>query len=488
MALIQLPQQQSFGSGLGAGMGSGLASGISSLIDMKLQRLQDEQKVKTLEESLKPLVSPEKAALYARIGKDDPKVLGALLQQDFEAPGRQAYQQARFGQDVVPGIGAPEPTKAPMEAAQPQLEAPVPPEQLAQQAVSPAEPTAVAPAPQKPPVIPKKPAEKFTMANQLQSEITRMKEALPKVGPRYFDRLANEISNKEALLTKMVVNEQREKNAERRFEKQQDLAQQKHDLQKDKYYSDLAAQERKEKRLAQEKIDKENKPALEKIRSKAEAALMDKARFAEMERINNEGDLGSNAFNIFADALEHGLFGLGINLTSLQTADAQAMKKLSKDFIKNVKETLGTSRITQAEVQLYLSTIPNLMQSPEGRARVIKTNQYMNEIPVIKSRIANDLIEKNNGEIPKNFKGKLFKKMEPYLRELEGQIKGVTDEVKKNLAVQKKERVGLGEDLTKAFDQIATPGTPQQPQSKPPETLLGLEKARPFLKHIFPWI
>jgi len=488
MALIQLPQQQTFGSALGAGMGSGLAGGISSLIDMKLKRLQDEQKVKSLEESLKPLVSPEKAALYAQLGKDDPKVLGALLQQDFDAPGRQAYQQARFGQEGLPGIAEPEQTQAPMQPAQPQLEQPVPPEQLAQQAVAPAEPAGVAPAPQKPRVIPKKPAQKFTMADKLRREIAQMKTALPNVGAKYFDRLANEISNKEAMLTKLVVNEQREKNAERRFERQQDLAQQKHDLQKEKHMANLSAQDRKEKRLEQEKIDKKNEPALDKIRSKAEAALMDKARFAEMEEINNEGDLGSNAFNIFVDALEHGLFGLGVNLTSLQTADAQAMKKLSKDFIKNVKETLGTSRITQAEVQLYLSTIPNLMQSPEGRARVIKTNQLMNEIPIIKNRIANDMIEKNNGEIPKNFKGKLFQNMEPYLKKLESQIKGVNDEVKKNMAVQKKEKVGLGKDLEKAFDQIATPGQKEAPQGKAPETLLGLENARPFLKHIFPWV
>jgi len=515
MALTVLPSQPTAGYALGqalggglAGLGTGLGQGISSIIELKLQRMQQEQKQKNLESQLAPLVGPEKAPIYSAIGAENPQALASLIKMEAEAPGQQYYASVLAGMPEAAAIpGMPTTVAAPVEKP---LERPTEPTIPAVEASEMAQMSAELP---KVPTIKAAPKAAASTrpdeATKIRSDIDRMRNALVsgKLNPKQVERLSNLITRKEDTLSKLVINEKKEKAAQSRFDKKQKLNKEKFKLQEKKFMEQLSTQKRKEEKERQDKIDAKYSKELDKIASQSEAASIDKGRFLEMKRINEEGDLGSNGFNIFVDALEKGFLSAKIDLTSLQTADAQAMKKLSKDFIKNVKETIGTSRITQAEVLLYLQTIPNLMQSPEGRARIIETNLLLNDLKVKKFDIANDLIGKNNGKIPQNFTAKIQQKMSPYIKKFEKEIQGVAAKVKKNPALAKKLEAAkkkpkgiAGSIASRAYEELTTPPEqlipPAGPRTKAPETLLGLENIPGQLSRIaknipgrfFPWL
>jgi hypothetical protein len=62
---------------------------------------------------------------------------------------------------------------------------------------------------------------------------------------------------------------------------------------------------------------------------------------------------------------------LGIDdISALMTADSQEMQKLTGVFLEKMKSLFGAQMSAQ-EVQIFLKTIPSLMQSKEGRRRII---------------------------------------------------------------------------------------------------------------------
>lgn len=502
MAIIQLPQQRSamegLMSGLGTGLGSGISSGINNIVDLKLQNLVKQQKQKNLEQGLASIVGPEKAPLYAALGVENPQVLNTLIKEGMQTPSQRFYEETLAG-------------KPAQQTTEPQAPEIPGMQEVAQQLPQEAMQKEVTEMPvQKMPSIIKEPKEKalkpmvaqpkLDIASKLNSDIDRYKQAIAsgKLRPVQIDKLSKEITKKENTLAKLVINKEKEKSDQKKFERSQALKEESFKLQEKKHLSKLDAEERKEIREKQEKIDKKYTPELDKIINQAEASSTDKSRLLEMKRINEEGDLGSNTFNILVDALQHGPFGMKLDLTSLQTADAQAMQKLSKDFMKNIKETIGTSKITQAEVLLYLQTIPNLMQSKEGRARVIGTNLLLNDLKEKKADIANDIIKKNNGLLPDNFKLKLHEKMKPFVNKLQKDFKSVAKlaQAQQQTAIPEKkaESSGLISDITRGIGQIAGAHNPVTGAIEPvTETLIGKGLSalggavQPTLKRMFPW-
>jgi hypothetical protein len=62
---------------------------------------------------------------------------------------------------------------------------------------------------------------------------------------------------------------------------------------------------------------------------------------------------------------------LGIDdISALMNADSQEMQKLTGVFLEKMKSLFGAQMSAQ-EVQIFLKTIPSLMQSKEGRRRII---------------------------------------------------------------------------------------------------------------------
>ena len=152
----------------------------------------------------------------------------------------------------------------------------------------------------------------------------------------------------------------------------------------------------------QEEVSKETKPSYDEINKHAKAAKENNIRLGRMETLINEGKLDNPVYSSLLDAIGHGIFGAGIDLSSLHTADSQEFKKLSNDFVKSAKDYFG-SRLTDTDLKTFLKTVPNLSQTDEGKRRVINNLKRFNDVALLKRQAANEVIRENGGKRPRNF-------------------------------------------------------------------------------------
>ncbi len=77
--------------------------------------------------------------------------------------------------------------------------------------------------------------------------------------------------------------------------------------------------------------------------------------------------------------------------------EAQEAVKLVTDQIKGAKDTFG-SRVTNFDAQTYLKTLPNLLNSPEGRRRVLRDLKLINDINQMEAEGVLDIIDREGGQ------------------------------------------------------------------------------------------
>jgi len=181
------------------------------------------------------------------------------------------------------------------------------------------------------------------------------------------------------------------------------------------------AELRKISREEQKEINQETLPVYKETNKAAKAATESDMRLSRMEELNERGRLGIPIFNTFLKTLKKGVAGYGLDLTTLMTADAQEMEKLSTDFLKNVKDIFG-ARISQMEVQMFLQTVPTLVQNKEGRRRVIRNLRIFNEGARLRQKAMNEIIAENIGRRPRNLESLIEKRIKPQLDSLAQQM------------------------------------------------------------------
>ena len=79
--------------------------------------------------------------------------------------------------------------------------------------------------------------------------------------------------------------------------------------------------------------------------------------------------------------------------------DIEEFEKLSNDFVKNAKAVFG-SRITDADLRVFMQTIPTLMQTDAGKKKVIENLRSLNELAAIEAKAARSIIRENGGIAP----------------------------------------------------------------------------------------
>ena len=143
-------------------------------------------------------------------------------------------------------------------------------------------------------------------------------------------------------------------------------------------------------------------------------------RLDKMETTLEDGDLNSPATVAVLDTISS-IFKLDLHGAFL-TANSQEFIKLSKDFLKDAKKFFG-ARVTQGEINLFLKTIPNLLQSDEGKLRLIRNMRNFNESKKIKHKAMRDIIKENNGYSPRNLKSLVEKRTEKDTQRLAKEFK-----------------------------------------------------------------
>lgn len=161
--------------------------------------------------------------------------------------------------------------------------------------------------------------------------------------------------------------------------------------------------EEKLTREDQKEIRKEVVPYIKEIQDKASAAKENDIRLQKMENLINTGKLTNPLFATALKTLGKGIFGFGIDLSSLMSPESQEFEKLSTDFLKNVKDVFG-ARISNLEVEQFLKTVPTLIQSDEGKRSVIRNLKLFNEAAQVKRDAVKSLIDKYGSKLPFDFR------------------------------------------------------------------------------------
>jgi len=164
-------------------------------------------------------------------------------------------------------------------------------------------------------------------------------------------------------------------------------------------------QERKERFAREQESGKQMKEAHERAESLEESSL----RF---ERLNElfSPELESQFPPALMTAMltKHGeLTPLG---QSTLSPDAQEAVKLITDEIRGAKDTFG-SRVTNFDAQTYLKTLPNLLNTADGRRRVLRDLRIMNKINQSKTDGVLDVMDRYGpGEISYDKALNIFRK------------------------------------------------------------------------------
>ena len=169
-------------------------------------------------------------------------------------------------------------------------------------------------------------------------------------------------------------------------------------------------------------LDKDTKEFYKDTRKAAKSAEANDKRLQRMETLIDQGNLSFPAFAAALETLSKGIFGFGIDLTSITSADSQEFRKLSTDFLKEAKDVFG-SRLTDADVKYFLQTVPTLSQSDEGKRRVIKNLYNFNKAAQIRAKTMEDIIAENKGIRPRGLEGLVEKRAAPELDRLSEDFK-----------------------------------------------------------------
>lgn len=134
--------------------------------------------------------------------------------------------------------------------------------------------------------------------------------------------------------------------------------------------------ENKNRTAKEKEYFKFNEPKLAEI-SKAERTLK-----LENARYNRLGELFKDQEK-FPSTLLAGLFTKEGNLNDLAysqlSPSAQEAVKLIIDMTSGIKDTYG-SRVTNFDLQTYLRKLPSLLNTPEGKQRILRDLQTINQI------------------------------------------------------------------------------------------------------------
>lgn len=179
----------------------------------------------------------------------------------------------------------------------------------------------------------------------------------------------------------------------------------------------------KEAYAEQKASEKETLPYYKDIIKQAHAAKNNDKRLDRMEQLIKTSKLSNPTFASALKTLSKGIFGFGIDLSSLMNPESQEFEKLSNDFIREAKEIFGGGRLTDADLNAFLKIIPTLSLSNEGKLRVMENMRQVNEAAKIKENALKEIIKANGGKRPRNLELMVDEITQPQIDALADQFK-----------------------------------------------------------------
>ena len=117
------------------------------------------------------------------------------------------------------------------------------------------------------------------------------------------------------------------------------------------------------------------------------------------ELTNTPGELSGSSAASFVNFFQHLPGGIDVDLSGFLTPGSQEFVKLQTEFLRGVSKVFG-GRVAVQEMQAFMRGIPNLLQSKEGRQRVIKNLKAYYKGQQVYNDTAQEIIERNGGVPP----------------------------------------------------------------------------------------
>lgn len=362
MAIYFAPKEETFGEGFGKAVGGSLAQGISQrmqkIADMKMQdyamrqqmnmqqnqqRYQQQQQRQNNFQALSAMLPNMSEQQRLALSSADPAMLSKFVTQKLQQEGNVPLAQFMFN-----ALGGQQNAPDNQQPPQDQQETPSDAVQGQQQSMQ-----------------GEQPVQPFQGMN---------KQGQPKITPEMLAALPrNDLMAGAKFMQKGIEGQKKEQRA-------------------------LTASQ--EKKLMT--FHKEQLPYYEKIRDRAETAQDTGRALQSMLDAVDRGNLPTPVMTKLAEGLNGTLIGKFVNINGLLGTDAEKFQKDATELFKGAKAIFG-SRITDLDFSNFLKSIPTLINTDEGKRRIIKGLQLLNQIAEARYKVAQDIKEKNGGYLPYNF-------------------------------------------------------------------------------------
>ena len=389
---IQLLPGQSRTAGLGQAVGTRLGQGLQLLLQDKMNKMLQRQQQTQTASGLQALGIPEQQASQISYL---PKELQSLVLKNYLAGAEgMGLEQALSGLRGEPAVAEPG-----VDALQAMgIAAPEQIPEAAPMLPGVAEPVGVPEA---------APTRKEAVREE---RPTRFEDILrrPRIKPEHRIRI-EQMAQKQRLAEKKIAAE-KEKEARK---EEREIA--------------------KEERMEKLSLRKENKAAIKKLTEDFKTARRENRDLDRMSELIKTKELTRPRVRSIYKTLAKvgGVLKLGIDLSSLMSPESQEFEKLSLGFMKNLKNYFG-NRITQIEVENFLKTVPSLLQSREGKERVIYNMKLNNEAKLLRMKALKDIRSKYGKDIPGDVEEMVEDAISPQLDKLAERFKaGMPKKAKK---------------------------------------------------------
>jgi len=186
------------------------------------------------------------------------------------------------------------------------------------------------------------------------------------------------------------------------------------DLQERKFKYQQEANKSSEAAKAQRYIEADTKALRDTIYNSHQARGKTKAIIGRFKALNRTGKLDRDKLVTQISNV------LGINATPFLSADAIEFEKLISELIKGgvLKDSFG-SRVTNLDLTTFLKSLPSLLQTKEGRERVINNLEILDEMGDVRYKAFREIIKNNENKTPADLQFLLDDATEKEMEELE---------------------------------------------------------------------
>lgn len=109
--------------------------------------------------------------------------------------------------------------------------------------------------------------------------------------------------------------------------------------------------------------------------------------------------------------------GHDVDLGFIEGKEAQEFTKLGLEFMSRMKDIFG-GKVSDREVQTFLSSIPNLSQTDEGKKAIIRNMKLTLDAWKYKKKVMDNVIKEHGGYVPRNIEEIVEAKSEPYMTDI----------------------------------------------------------------------